>query len=213
MHPRWTCAPYACEMVPTRVDRRMRERVFDGKFVYARQGWTVAYLSALVEAIGCARDASGATPAEAFSLLIELLDDNDNTANEYDDGYYLGAIIRVLAGTRCKSKGETNLIVAQVMYRVARRGGSAALAGCRPPPDRATALCASLASFLSCRCIALRHFGLCAPAYTYSITFCQESLGFELLSLNSFAPQHHSRARAPPGAADPAAPAARRAQQ
>ena len=57
-------------------------------------------LKATIEAIGAAKDEMGDTPHEAIDLLLELLDDNDNAANEYDDSYYLGALLLLLGNTR-----------------------------------------------------------------------------------------------------------------
>jgi len=57
-------------------------------------------LKATIEAIGAAKDEMGDTPPDAIDLLLELLDDNDNAANEYDDSYYLGALLLLLGNTR-----------------------------------------------------------------------------------------------------------------
>ena len=79
-----------------------------------------AALKAAVEAIGTCRDASGVSPPEAVALLVELLDDNDNGANVFEDGYYLGCVLRALAATRPaaqlqqEGRGHTAAIVARV---------------------------------------------------------------------------------------------------
>ncbi len=71
-------------------------------------------LKALVEAVGACKDAAGVTPPEALELLLELLDDNDNSQNEYDDGHYLGALLLLLGGTHSTDAEDTAAIVSQV---------------------------------------------------------------------------------------------------
>lgn len=71
-------------------------------------------LKALVEALGTCRDARGQTPLAAFELLNELLDANDNSANEFDDGFYLSCLLRALAATNCAQAGSERLVVAQI---------------------------------------------------------------------------------------------------
>ena len=72
-----------------------------------------ALLKASIEAIGTCRDGEGRTPPEAWSLLIELLEDNDNTSNDYADSYYLGALLHALAATHTGEKGASRTITEQ----------------------------------------------------------------------------------------------------
>jgi hypothetical protein len=73
-----------------------------------------ATFKALVEALGTCRDASGFTPAGAFELLLQLIDENDNESNEFDDGAYVGALLRALATTRCRHPGAKREVVARI---------------------------------------------------------------------------------------------------
>lgn len=73
-----------------------------------------ATFKALVEALGTCRDASGFTPADAFELLLQLIDENDNESNEFDDGAYVGALLRALATTRCRHPGASREVVARI---------------------------------------------------------------------------------------------------
>ena len=75
-------------------------------------------LKATIEAVGSAKDEMGYTPAEAIDLLIDLLDDNDNAANEYDDGYYLGAMLLLLGGTRLPPDEEGRDLDAELVGAV-----------------------------------------------------------------------------------------------
>ena len=59
-------------------------------------------------------DARGHTPPEAFHLLVELLDDNDNAENAFEDGAYLGVLLRTLAATHCVEAGASRIVMEQV---------------------------------------------------------------------------------------------------
>ena len=44
-------------------------------------------LKGVIESIGTCRDAEGYTPPKALDFLCEVLDDNDNSKNRFDDGW------------------------------------------------------------------------------------------------------------------------------
>ena len=56
---------------------------------------------ACIEGIGNCRDSQNKSFPDCIGVLHALLDDNDNSNNEYDDGYSLGATIRALASAVC----------------------------------------------------------------------------------------------------------------
>ena len=71
-------------------------------------------LKACAEALGTCGDGAGFTPQPAIDLLLELLEENDNTGNDFEDGYYLGALLRALAATRCATAGASRRVVEQI---------------------------------------------------------------------------------------------------
>lgn len=73
-----------------------------------------AVLKACVEAIGTCRDGGGRTPPAAFELLLELLDENDNTSNDFADDYFVSALLRALAATHTILPGALHTIVKQI---------------------------------------------------------------------------------------------------
>ncbi|KAL1528971.1 hypothetical protein AB1Y20_010292 [Prymnesium parvum] len=60
-----------------------------------------AVRKAVVEAIGNCRDDEGRAHPECILTLLSILDENDNSRNDFEDGYALGATIRSLAGAVC----------------------------------------------------------------------------------------------------------------
>ena len=59
---------------------------------------------AMVTAIGLACDKKGISSDKAVQFLFELLDQNDNSENEYDDCYYLAAVIRAVGNLQPKDR-------------------------------------------------------------------------------------------------------------
>jgi hypothetical protein len=100
-----------------RLIRRVRQTCFEGGSLKPNDFSDLgeyALLKALVEAIGTCRDAGGRTPPEACELLVEMLEDNDNSANAFGDDYYLAALLRALAATRGGRPGASRTATAQV---------------------------------------------------------------------------------------------------
>lgn len=74
----------------------------------------------MVEALGKCRGEGGGWDPDCFETLLTLLDENDNSCNDFDDGYYLGSILRVLAS--CLSgRGEGREEEVRALVRRIRR--------------------------------------------------------------------------------------------
>lgn len=66
-------------------------------------------LKALVEALGTFRANDDFTPPVVIAGLLEFVRDNDNSLNEYDDDYLMGALLRAVAATSCRLAGRVSL--------------------------------------------------------------------------------------------------------
>jgi len=87
-------------------------------------------LRAVVNAIGCCRDARGQTPADAILLLHEILDESTNAANPCDDGFLLGSAVELLGGANPAAEAGDDVARA----RVVASHVASTLAQVRSPP-------------------------------------------------------------------------------
>ena len=104
-----------------RLIKYARERLYDDGAVRPNDFTDLGeyfVTKAVIEAIGGAQTAEGTTPPKSLDLLHELLDENCNEGNEYDDSHYVAALLRALGSTRPASAAAASRAAAQIRRHV-----------------------------------------------------------------------------------------------
>lgn len=77
-------------------------------------------LQAVVAALGAVRMRDGTSPPDAITLLLELLKQNDNTGNAFEDGHYVATLLGALGSARPKKPQALAAMVEEIDRHLVR---------------------------------------------------------------------------------------------